>query len=165
MTDCDIIIFRENVGTLAALINQEYQFLYGVPRGGIYVAMELSKLTKIPLIDKLPIFADSSILIVDDLIDSGRTRTRYAEYDFACLHIKPHSPKEGKIYYTLILNDWISYWWEKSDNGSTIEDNIARILQLAGEEPGQIILEDPIAFAKIFSKFYWELSKVGYNRA
>lgn len=129
-------MFQKDVATMASKIQDAgYKFLYGVPRGGIYVAMELSKQTGIPIIDELPKLPDITILVVDDIVDSGRTRAKYAEYIFACLHIKPYSSKEEGLYWVHTTNDWITYWWEKCDNNSTIEDNVTRIIEFIGADP------------------------------
>ncbi|KKL78981.1 hypothetical protein LCGC14_2019360, partial [marine sediment metagenome] len=47
--------------------------IYGIPRGGQYVALMLSELYDIPLTNKI----DKNTLVVDDIADSGKTLTEY----------------------------------------------------------------------------------------
>lgn len=140
MIKIDLLQFKNLTNILYHLIlrhGYQYKFIYGVPRGGIPVAMELSHLTGIPLIEDINIQGIScrDILIVDDIIDTGTTRNKFMEYDFACLHIKAYVKNHGLVLYTQIVDEWVSYWWEEADNNSTIEENITRILQLIGEDP------------------------------
>lgn len=150
MFERDIKILANNIGG-----GQGYHFLYGVPRGGLPVAMALSKITGIPLIDKLPERSDKFILVVDDIIDSGATRFKYKNYNFACLHTKSHSKYDGVVYRIDIINEWINYWWEQNDNPSTIEDNIIRILELIGENPNRPgLIDTPTRVAKMYQEFF-----------
>jgi len=129
--------FYKDIEQLASKIMEKYEAIYAIPRGGIPVGMELARIMQIPLVDKLPSLPNGAVLVVDDIIDSGMTRQKYIDFPFACLHIKKHVDLKsmGKIYYAHVINSWISYWWERCDNNSTIEDNITRILELIGENP------------------------------
>lgn len=88
--------------------------IYGVPRGGIPVAYLVHGLIEYSSIVDFPEEAD---LIVDDIIDSGKTKARYAKYD--------------KPFYSLLENqkEWIHFPWEDKDKGTPIDDNIIRIQQ------------------------------------
>ena len=57
---------------------------------------------------------DKKILVVDDLIDEGRTLKSFAvypHYRFAVLYKKPWSPIEPH-YYIGETEDWIVFPWE-----------------------------------------------------
>ena len=108
----------------------KYSSIYGIPRGGVNVALGLG----IDLIDK----PKKDTLIVDDICDSGQTLSKYTQ-DTAVLHLKPHS-KVTPTYYVKKTKDWIVYPWEDKDEG--IKDNISRILELIGENPNRKGLED-----------------------
>jgi hypoxanthine phosphoribosyltransferase len=59
--------------------------IYGIPRGGLVVAVKLSHLLNIPLItDTFKI--DDLTLIVDDLTDSGEKLSNVAEYEERWAH-------------------------------------------------------------------------------
>lgn len=133
-----------------------YGGIYGVPRGGIHVAAELSHLLGVPLVDRESLSSDWSILVVDDLVDSGRTRQRYWDHDFACLHMKSHTPLDFyPTHFVRRIDDWIEYWWEVGSVASGIEDNVVRILQFIGEDPARVGLVDtPSRVAKMYRDFF-----------
>lgn len=114
----------------------DYPVLYGVPRGGVPVSYlvrdhmtgihpESATITEVPA---------NATLIVDDIIDSGRTKDRYN--------------KEHRTIPFLALTDflkekrrkgeWIVFPWES--RGDEIEDEsatdiVVRLLQFTGEDP------------------------------
>ena len=69
--------FKVVVGKLAKMIKQEkYSFLYGVPKNGLIIAQMVSKQTGIPLMMEAP-EKNKDVLVIDDLIDSGKTIEPY----------------------------------------------------------------------------------------
>jgi GTP cyclohydrolase I len=121
--------------------------IYGVPRGGIPVALALAGTGPFVLVDE-PEQAD---MIVDDLIDSGATRERYGDKPFAVL-----IDKRVQDEYT---GKWIVFPWEAGSDGG-IEDNIVRLLQYVGENPTREgLLETPGRVAKA-----WQSWCSGYNQ-
>lgn len=119
------------------LIDRKYSFIYGVPRGGTYVAYYLSQKLGLKLIDKDEFENLSShyILVVDDIVDSGRTRKKYHKYDFASLFIAEHTPPDGRpTYYAEIADCFIVFPWERERNETPAKDNILRLLQYLGED-------------------------------
>lgn len=154
---CD---FNKDVTRLAAKIrrsNKSYSGIYGIPRGGIPVAMALSQKLKLPVVSHID---DESILIVDDLVDSGMTFKRFSRFgnDYACLHYKNHTPKECMPTYVLDCMDrWVDYWWEAGalDEQVGIQDNIMRILQFIGENPHRDgLVETPARIERMFKEFF-----------
>jgi GTP cyclohydrolase I len=94
--------------------------VYGVPRGGVPVALALVGTGPFVLVNS-PDMAD---VVVDDLIDSGATAQRF-DRPFYALIDKRHDPGyRGK---------WIEFPWEQGSDGD-IEDNIRRLLQYVGED-------------------------------
>ena len=61
--------------------DKNYKAVYGVPRGGTLVAQYLSLKYGLVLLQE----PEKGCLIVDDLIDSGRTKEKFKEYDFEVL--------------------------------------------------------------------------------
>jgi len=58
------------------LINQEFDFIYGIPRGGVVPAVVLSHSLNVPVIidqSPSPVVKDSKLLLVDDVYDTGET--------------------------------------------------------------------------------------------
>lgn len=110
--------------------------LYPVPRGGVPVAMALAGTGKFVLVDD----AAKCDVVVDDLIDSGATASRYAAYPFYALIDKRHDP-----HYA---GRWIVFPWEETAERG-IEDHITRLLQFVGEDPNRGgLLETPARAAK-----------------
>ncbi len=159
--------FKNDVKTLADAIERQrsitnellslYSFIYGVPRGGIPLAIALSERLKIPLTDNphVPCFGD--VLVVDDVIDSGKTRWLYDKFDFACLHIKKNVCKElpgNHIYYIENgVNEWIQYWWEGKEVPA--EDAVIRMIQAIGDDSNREgMLDTPKRVVKSWEELY-----------
>ena len=111
--------------------------VYGVPRGGA-VAMLLHP-------NIIPVASpEEADVIVDDLIDSGATRDRFAHY--------------GKPFLTLFDKQkdsgfgWINFPWEAKDEG--IEDNVRRILQRYDNPAREGLIDTPKRYAKFFDEFF-----------
>lgn len=146
--------FERDIEILASkIIADNYTALYGVPRGGIPVALALSKITGLPLTE-WPEEEDDSILVVDDLVDSGATRDKYHNNDFACLHIKDHTPALSiPEYYIDKKSCWIEYWWET--NETPIEDSITRLIEYIGDDPNREgLLETPSRIIKSYNHLF-----------
>lgn len=80
------------------------RFIYGVPRGGIYVAMLIAGRTNLLMLEKIPMnwcpeMPKDKILVVDDIIDSGKTKAEYSDYPFEAL-------LKGD-------GEWIEFPWER----------------------------------------------------
>lgn len=84
-------------------LSKKYKYVYGVPRGGVYVAMMvaclLSKNRKIMMLESLEHAPREEVLVVDDIIDLGVTRNDYRGYHFLAL-----TKRDG---------DWIEFPWER----------------------------------------------------
>lgn len=122
---------KKAINKLAKLIKKsrrKYSGIYGVPKGGIPVALMLSNILKLPILDNCK---NSSILVVDEIIDSGKTRKKYPDNDFACIHQR--SNINIATYFVEHTDDWIIYWWE-GDEKNSIKDSIIRQLQFIGED-------------------------------
>ena len=89
---------------------KEYSGVFGVPRGGTLISLYINLMTDIPLLTA-PI---ANCLVVDDLIDSGKTREKYEDYDFDTL-----IEKEG--------TEWIDFWYEKK--GDDIKTLLTRLIE------------------------------------
>jgi len=98
--------------------------VYGIPRGGAVCAIAMARLfLGIQLVDK-PGEAD---IIVDDLIDSGRTRDQYRR-------MYPQTPFYA-IYDKIIEPDlgWLVFPYESDKEAEkSVEDCVARILEFHG---------------------------------
>ena len=135
-----------------------YRSIYPVPRGGIPVAIALSMKLGIP-IDSKSLWHDC--LVVDDIVDSGATRNKFKEYDFACLHVKDYTMKEFHPTYSIsFMNEWVEYWWEEAQDELPAEDSVTRLIQSIGEDPNREgLVETPKRFVKA-----WQFLFSGYDQ-
>ncbi|HXH10770.1 MAG TPA: phosphoribosyltransferase [Alphaproteobacteria bacterium] len=58
-----------------------YQGIYGIPVGGCFVAMRLSQLTGIPIVDN----PGNNVIVVDDFIKTGETARCFQKYGVVAL--------------------------------------------------------------------------------
>lgn len=111
--------------------------VYGVPRGGVPVALMVSQLLGVPVVDA----PGDGVLSVDDLIDSGATMARVGG-PFDALLRKPHSPA---MPITPTLDAWVVFPWEVgTQDASGPADAVVRLLEHIGEDPTRDgLLETP----------------------
>lgn len=130
--------------------------MFPVPNGGIPAAQAVQNV----MIRKYPTYelelTDSLVeadLIIDDIVDTGRTKGRILSTVSATGAFKP--------FYSLITKDldakgkWVSFPWERMQNKSGPEDNITRLLQYIGEDPKREgLLDTPKRVVKAFNELY-----------
>ncbi len=113
--------------------------IYGVPRGGAVVAALLTGYKGVILAD-CPQNAD---VIVDDIIDSGRTREK-----FKAMYGKPFIALYGKG------DCWLQFPWEK-DAADDIAETVVRQLEYIGEDATREGLVDtPARVVRSWEKLY-----------
>lgn len=106
-----------------------YQSLYGIPRGGYYVAIQLSGILNLPVVNK----PDNATLIVNDICDTGATISTYTHNDTCTVYIRENT-KKSVTYYGVVKDSWLLFPDEKETG---IEDHIRRILSYIGEDPNR----------------------------
>jgi GTP cyclohydrolase I len=128
--------------------------VYGVPTGGAPVAALVAGHLEVPIMDD----PDPTGLVVDDLVDTGHTLTRYQQLGHLtdALFRKPHSPTNLAPEATE-LDGWLAFPWERSDGAPT--DAVTRIIEWVGEDPTR---EGLIDTPKRVAKAYRELTE-GYD--
>lgn len=127
------------------------------------MAIALAERLKIPLISSEHMKSiqrdDPSyrrrILVVDDVVDSGKTYQKYHAGKFACIHEKKgHAGPPVHFAYQREVTDWIVYFWETSEVGS-IEDSVVRQLQYMGEDvTREGLVETPARVIKSYKELY-----------
>ena len=96
----------------------QYKAIYAIPRGGLIIGVYLSHLLDLDFCtdDKLihPINRNY-VLIVDDLVDTGRTLEAYPEFDHAVLYHKKRSSVHPKyvVKKNIDNNQWIVFPYER----------------------------------------------------
>jgi GTP cyclohydrolase I len=131
----EYIVSWEEIKKRVSLLDMSLKY-YGVPRGGAYISAMLNPVSN-------PQDAD---IIIDDLIDSGKTRINYEKYN------KPFIGLFNKQTENDLKNKWLVFPWEQ--NETPIEDNFTRILQYLGEDPNRDGLkETPKRYIKFLKEF------------
>jgi len=100
----------------------EISAIKGLQRGGLIPAVMLSHSLGISMTEKE--IVSSSILIVDDICDTGSTLKKYKQLNnpIATLHYKTSATLEPNFWWRLApQNEWIVYPWEQKDS-KTIPD-------------------------------------------
>lgn len=109
-----------------------WESVYGIPQGGAPVALMVSHLLDIPIVDQP---GDTrTCLIVDDLIDTGNTARQWMTegYRIDTLFRKPTSPTH-MAPLALVRDGWLAFPWERNEGAPT--ENVTRILEYIGEDP------------------------------
>ena len=118
--------FNELVDKLIKKVDlTKYKYVMGVPRGGCMVSQAIALKTNLKDIDsfeyQLYNASPEEVLFVDDIIDSGKTKSEYVG-DFEAL-INKQIDKEFK-------GQWIEFWYEKTEQDD--KDLVLRIAQRLG---------------------------------
>ena len=95
----------------------EFYGIYGVPRGGLCLAVALSHKLKINLISE-PI---KNSLIVDDVYETGITLNTYKEIEGAMFFVlfSKCKPKWWKSVFISEKSEWIVFPWENTLNSES----------------------------------------------
>jgi hypoxanthine phosphoribosyltransferase len=102
---------------LHAILNlrrKEFDNIYAIPRGGYMLAIPLSHKLNMPLVNK----PSSRTLIVDDILDTGKTLKKYPNNKKVVLIVKPKGlHKIPNVIYDIKVKDeeWVSFWWEEQN--------------------------------------------------
>jgi hypothetical protein len=130
--------------------------LYGVPRGGVPVAMMLFGMVPGAVLVERP---EDANYIIDDIIDSGVTRSKFPCSRFIALFKKPTTVLKAGDYCGAESDAWVVFPWEGSLETSA-EDIFTRFLQFVGEDiTREGLRETPKRMAKA-----WEFWTSGYSK-
>lgn len=102
--------------------NIKISYVKGIQRGGLIPAVLLSHKLNIPLVTNG--ILDNSVLVIDDICDSGKTIAEIQNYKCytATIHHKQSAITKPDFFYSLVPEDrWIVYPWENIDS-PTIPD-------------------------------------------
>ena len=106
-----------------SVCGEEFVGIYGVPRGGVILAVILSHRLDIPYLTSLDVGrGGNGLLIVDDIADTGHTIERLSRvYDTATFATIDYNKEDSVVEPTHWINnkgtnDWIVYPWENTDS-------------------------------------------------
>jgi GTP cyclohydrolase I len=118
--------------------------IYAVPRGGLFALALLQKFKSVRIVFD-PAEAD---FILDDLVDSGATKQKYACYAKPFLTLIDKQEKDSGL-----RGVWLEFPWETEEPAGG-EDNVRRILQIVGEDPNREgLLETPARYIKAMKHY------------
>ena len=86
--------------------------IYGIPRGGLVLAVTISHRLDLPLLLDTGKITKST-LVVDDISDTGNTLSRYTGLTTVIIHLTRHSLFIPTVFYKYRIADWVVYPWEK----------------------------------------------------
>ena len=117
-------LFDNRINFLVNQINEferkektKFKNLYGIPRGGLYVAVRLSYLLKKPLITNKNKINDDT-LIIDDCTKTGKTLIDYKNKGLKTLTLihRPTTSKVTPTFYGFTTEEDANYFWEAEDD-------------------------------------------------
>ena len=101
--------------------NKEFKGVYGIPRGGVILAVMLSHKLNVPYIETID-KVNEDVIIIDDIADTGKTLKKYKSHynKKKCYYVTIHEHKQSIIkpeYSVIDKGDkWIVYPWETEDS-------------------------------------------------
>lgn len=111
----DYNLFIKCVDKLAKRIvasDKHYKGIYAIPRGGLVFGVYLSHKLNIPL---MPFTTSPHVLVVDDILDTGITLSKYTEYDCVVIIAKSTGlDRCPNVMYAITTADnmWAKFPWE-----------------------------------------------------
>ena len=129
----------------------KFTHVYGPPRGGLPIAVHLSHHLNLEYVDNLDILFDdvitnANILIVDDIVDTGRTMLDIkfildniieinptVQYKLMAINYKSRADIKPELFYQEVDNDtWVVYPWEKCEDceKESYEFDVKRLQEL-----------------------------------
>jgi GTP cyclohydrolase IA len=147
------LIIEDNWGKRSKDYPYQQPKIYGVPRGGVSAAYLVKNASFIGC--SVTLNVDEADYIIDDIIDSGATKKRYAETNPDKLFLALIDKTDEFCEY---LGEWVVFPWERAEDADapteTIEDNVTRILQYIGEDVKRGgLLDTPKRVAKAWGEW------------
>lgn len=124
--------------------------VYGVPRGGLLAAgICAGARDPADVIVSDPCRAD---FILDDIVDSGRTRDKYRKYDLPFIGLVDRTDSRETL-----KDGWIVFPWEEKSGGlnGDATDTVTRMLEQIGEDPKREgLLKTPERVVRSWAEIY-----------
>lgn len=118
--------------------------VFGVPRGGAIVAGLSGRAVNNP---------QDADVIVDDIIDSGRTRLKYLDRYGKSMTFWALVDDEWRTQNKVPRHEWIVFPWEEHDPLADMEDQVVRQLEFIGEDPNRDgLIETPRRVVKAIAE-------------
>lgn len=108
--------FEEDCGKISAWAEKKkFNSVYGIPRGGLVLAIKISHLLNVPLVLNREDITGRT-LIVDDIVDSGGTIERFkALFGDHCTIATIYQGENSRVtpdFFLRVKRAWIVFPWE-----------------------------------------------------
>lgn len=150
LSEADVAIAANKLAAKLAWDKRRH-VLYGVPRGGCHAAVQLMLAWGEFARPELTYDPTKATLFIDDLIDSGATRERYANlYGGVPFHALYNKQEDESV-----KGQWLIFPWEINGTEDTsAHDIVTRLFQFIGEDPDRGGLkETPARFLKAWKEW------------
>ena len=128
--------------------------IYGVPRGGhIPAALVVAHLQRMGKLAAKQVFSpESATVIVDDVVDSGKTKAKFTE-NTAPFYALFDKTSTADIEFK---NQWLVFPWEVEDGeDKSADDAVVRMIQHIGDNPNREgLLETPKRVVKAWDAWF-----------
>ncbi len=101
----------EQLAQALSSIKGVFNSIYGVPRGGLVLAVALSHKLNLRLLTDL-VEMSPAVLVVDDISDSGKTLRAFSDCTTATIHITSFTGFIPDYYHRVRKEGWVVYPWE-----------------------------------------------------
>tara|TARA_B100000579_G_scaffold338971_1_gene290323 strand:+ start:146 stop:532 length:387 start_codon:yes stop_codon:yes gene_type:complete len=100
--------------------NKSFEGVYGIPRGGLCLAVALSHSLELPLLSE----PKNNSLLIDDIYDSGNTLEKMRNIKGSETHVwvSKKNPTWWNAYKYIKDNDWIIFPWENINEAGKDRD-------------------------------------------
>lgn len=148
-SSCNQLV-RQNILPRIRIMTEEGTVrLYGVPRGGVPVAlMVMAMKGELPGRDLVMVenVRDADVAL-DDIVDSGATKKRIQQENPRCIFLALTAKKD--------YNDWIVFPWEGKDEAQGPVENVRRLLEYIGDDPNREgLLETPDRVIRSYERLF-----------
>ena len=112
--------FEHAVDSIAARLGgRSHSGVYGIPRGGLVLAVTLSHRLELPLLAQ----AEPGCLLVDDVYETGRTLEAYRHVAdcTALVWVSKVMPQWWQAVEVVSTNEWIVFPWESAAQATADE--------------------------------------------
>lgn len=111
---------------------KKYKYVYGIPRGGVIIALYLSHKLNLKYLtlqhDYLDDYNIEEVLIVDDIADTGETLKEFMNFDIATIYRTPWSKINPtySVWNKTNKDTWIIFPWENLETEDSKDETTTR---------------------------------------
>lgn len=125
--------------------------IYGIPRGGIFPAIMIAGIRN-HIHTELVATPAAATVIIDDILDSGKTAETYREQYQCPVYVLVDKPKEN------LVGTWVTFPWEQMIQEDGPTDNVRRLIEYIGDDPNREGLKETPnrvirSYAELFSGY------------